>query len=150
MLGPPPMLVVIDFPGVNPLPATATEAPLGPSVGDSVIVGNVIVNPVVALSKLPSEPVAFTVYAVEDAVPEIVTEQLNVPDPLTVASHVVIDAPPLIVVVIVLPGVNPAPDAVAVTPLGPNAGARLSESPVTVNDAVALSKEPSVPVAVIE
>ena len=46
---------------MNPLPDTVTVAPLGPCVGTSVTDGSVIVNVAVALSKLPSDPVAVTV-----------------------------------------------------------------------------------------
>ena len=53
----PPVVVV----GVNPLPDTRNDAPVGPCEGVSVIVGVVIVNMLVELSKIPSEPVATTV-----------------------------------------------------------------------------------------
>ena len=45
----------------NPVPDTVTVAPTGPWVGDTVIAGTVMVNAAVALSKLPSDPVAVTV-----------------------------------------------------------------------------------------
>jgi hypothetical protein len=113
-----------------------------------VIAGVVIVKPEVALSKLPSEPVAVTVYGVPDAVPVIVTEQLNVPVAETVAPQLVTVAPVAIEVVMVAPGVNPVPLTVDEAPLGPWAGASEIEGVVIVNDAVALSKLPSEPVAV--
>ncbi len=47
--------------GVNPLPDAVTTTPPGPCVGTSVTDGSVIVNVAVALSKLPSDPVAVTV-----------------------------------------------------------------------------------------
>ena len=78
----------------------------------------------------------------------IVTIQLNVPVPETVAPQLVIVAPELIVVVTVLPGVNPVPETVTDTPLGPCVGERVIPGVVTVNGAVALSKLPSDPVAV--
>ena len=46
---------------VNPLPDAVTTTPPGPCVGTSVTDGSVIVNVAVALSKLPSDPVAVTV-----------------------------------------------------------------------------------------
>jgi hypothetical protein len=49
----------------------------------------------------------------------IVTVQLKVPVPDTIAPQLVMVAPELIVVVTVTPGVNPLPDTVTVTPLGP-------------------------------
>ncbi|HEY1197804.1 MAG TPA: hypothetical protein VGG32_03655, partial [Thermoplasmata archaeon] len=101
---PPAVIVnVIVTPGVNPLPDAITVTPLGPCVGASVT-GVVIVNVAVALSAPPSDPVAVTVYGVPDAVPVIVTVQLNVPVPDTVAPHAPIVAPAPIVVVTVLPG----------------------------------------------
>ena len=45
----------------NPAPATVTVAPTGPCPGDTVIDSVVTVNDAVALSKLPSDPVAVTV-----------------------------------------------------------------------------------------
>jgi hypothetical protein len=127
---------------------TVTDAPLGPCVGERVIEGVVIVNDAVALSKLPSDPVAVTVYAVADAVPVIVAVQLNVPSVPTTAPQPVIVAPELIVVVIVTPDVNPLPETVTVTPLGPCVGVNVIDWLLIVNDAVALSKLPSDPVAV--
>jgi hypothetical protein len=51
----------IVTPGENPLPDAVTVTPLSPCVGTSVTAGVVIVNDAVALSKLPSDPVAVTV-----------------------------------------------------------------------------------------
>ena len=78
----------------------------------------------------------------------IVTVQLNVPVPETVAPQLVIEAPELIDVVINLPGVNPVPETVTDVPLGPCVGERVIPGVVTVKGAVALSKLPSDPVAV--
>ena len=105
----------------------------------SVIVGSVMVNRAGAASKPPSEPVAVTVYGVPDAVPWMVTEQLNAPLPDTVPPQLVIVAPAEIVVVIVAPGVNPAPVAVTVDPVGPRVGASASVGVVIVNECVAVS-----------
>ena len=77
-----------------------------------------------------------------------VTAQPNVPVPETVAPQLVIVAPELIVVVTVTPGVNPLPETVTVTPLGPWAGESVIAGAVIVNDAIVLSKLPSDPVAV--
>jgi hypothetical protein len=145
----PELIVVLTvIPGVNPLPDTVTDTPLGPCVGESEIAGVVIVNGALALLKLPSDPVAVTVYGVTDVVPVIVTRQLNVPVPDTVAPQLVIVAPELIVVLTVTPGVNPLPDTVTDTPLGPCVGESVIAGIVTVNGALALSKLPSDPVAV--
>ena len=113
-----------------------------------MIDGAVIVNGAVALSPSWSDPVAVTVYAVADAVPVIVTAQLNVPVPEIVAPQLPISAPRLMVVVIVLVGVNPVPETVTDVPLGPCVGESVIPGVVTVNGAVALSKLPSDPVAV--
>lgn len=78
-----------------------------------------------------------------------VTEQLNVPVADTVAPQVETVAPELTEAVIVAPGVKPVPEIVTPTPLGPCAGARLMPGRVTLNDAVAASKLPSEPMAVI-
>jgi hypothetical protein len=117
----PPVVIVnvIVTLGVNPLPDAVTVSPLGPWVGASVTAWILMVNDAVALSKLPSDPVTVTVYGVPDAVPEIVTVQLNIPATDTVAPHVPIVAPPPIDVEAVAPGVNPAPDTLTDTPVGP-------------------------------
>lgn len=47
------------------------------------------------------------------------TVQLNVPDAETVAPQLEIEAPDVIDVEIVLPGVKPVPETVTETPLGP-------------------------------
>ncbi len=114
-----------------------------------MIAGTVIVNDAAALSKLPSDPVAVTVYAVEDAVPEILTVQLKPPVEFTVAPHSSIVAPLVMPVVTVWPGVNPVPDTKTDTPLGPWVGETASVGVVIVNGAVPLSKLPSEPLAVI-
>ena len=76
-------------------------------------------------------------------------QPLNVPVPVAVhALGVPIVPLPLIVNVIVTPGVNPLPDAVTVTPLGPCAGTSVIIGGSIVNDAVAVSLPPSDPVAV--
>jgi hypothetical protein len=149
MFSPRLIAVVIVTPGVKPDPVTVTEAPLGPRVGLRVIPGRVIVKLACSLSKLPSEPVAVTLYGVPDTGPVIVTPQLNEPSKRTVAPHEVIEVPdPSIVVVITAPGVNPAPVRVEEAPLGPWVGARVIVGVVMVNVAVALSRPPSEPVAV--
>jgi hypothetical protein len=76
-------------------------------------------------------------------------QPLNVPVP--VAVHALADpiVPPAVIVnAIVTPGENPLPDAVTVTPLSPCVGTSVTAGVVIVNDAVALSKLPSDPVAV--
>jgi hypothetical protein len=78
----------------------------------------------------------------------IVTIQLNVPVPETVAPQLVIVAPELIVVVTVLPGVNPVPETVTDTPLGPCVGERVIDGVVTANVVLAWSFPASDPVAV--
>lgn len=67
----------------------------------------------------------------------------------TVAPQVEIVAPVLIDAVIVAPGVKPVPEIVTPTPLGPWSGARVMPGSVTLNAAVAASKLPSEPMAVI-
>lgn len=59
MVAPALTVVVMVAVGVNPLPEMRTDSPLGPSVGESVIDVVVTVNEADALSKLPSDPVAF-------------------------------------------------------------------------------------------
>ena len=148
IVAPELIVVVIVTPGVNPLPDTVTDTPLGPCVGESVIDWLLIVNGAVALSKLPSDPVAVTVYGVADTAPVIVAAQLNVPVPDTVAPQLVIVAPELIVIVTVIPGVNPLPDTVTDTPLGPCVGESVIAGVVTVNVVLAWSLPASDPVAV--
>ena len=145
---PAPMVVATVLPGVNPVPDTPTDTPLGPCVRVSVIPGVVTGNVAVALSALPSDPVAVTVYAA--AAPLTVNVQpLIVPVPVAVHALAAPIVPPAeIVNVIVTPGVNPLPDTVTVTPLGPCIGTSVMEGAVTRNDVVALSKLPSDPVAV--
>lgn len=145
---PAPIVVVIVAPGVNPVPDTVTEIPLGPWFGVSPIAGLVTANSTAAWSLPPSAPVAVIVYV--PAAPLTVNVQpLYVPVPDAVhALTDPIDPPRLIEIVIVTPGVNPAPDAVTATPLGPCVGLGVSDRVVTVNAAVAWSKLPSDPVAV--
>lgn len=137
----------IVLPGVKPTPERVTETELGPCVGLSVIPGVVTVNEAVALSKLPSAPLAVTVYppAVADV---IVTLHENVPVPVTVAPQPVIVAGDPMVVVTTFPGVNPVPETVTETPLGPWVGFSVMLGSVTVNVAEAWSLPPSDPVAV--
>ena len=52
--------VLIEVETENPEPVTVTDSPLGPCVGDNVIVGVVMVNVVEAVSLPPSLPVATT------------------------------------------------------------------------------------------
>ena len=83
-------------------------------------------------------------------VPELmVTVHENVPAAVIVAPQLEILAPDPIEVVTVRPGVNPVPDTVSETPLGPWVGASEIAGVVTVKSAVAASKLPSDPVAVI-
>jgi len=135
-------------PGVKPLPEAVTTTPLGPCPGLSVIAGRVTVKAAVALSKLPSEPVAFTMYVagVEDV---IVTVQENAPPAVTEAPHAEMVAPEPIVVVIDEAGVKPVPDTSTPTPVGPCDGESTIEGTVTWNVVDALSKAPSEPEAVI-
>ena len=76
------------------------------------------------------------------------TVQLNPPVALVVAPQVPIVAEPLIVVVTVTPGVNPAPETVGDAPLGPSVGLMERLVAVIVKVAAAWSLPPSAPVAV--
>ena len=78
----------------------------------------------------------------------IVTEQLNVPVPEVVAPQELTEAPEAIVTVTATDGVYPLPATVVEAPLGPWDGVRVILGFVRVNVAVALSNEPSDPVAV--
>ena len=133
---------------MKPESSNVTVTPVGPCDGTSVIAGVVMVNVAVALSKLPSDPVAVTVYGVADAVPVTRHGAAERPGPGTVAPHAPIVAPAPIVVVTVAPGVNPVPETPTDTPLGPCVRVSVTPSVVMVNVAVALSKLPSDPVAV--
>jgi hypothetical protein len=132
IVAPAPIVVVIVLVGVNPVPETPTETPLGPWDRVSVIPGVVIVNEAVALSEPPSDPVAVTVYGVPDAAPVTVTVQLNAPVAATVAPHAVIVAPTAIVVVTTALGANPAPTTPTDTPVGPWVGERVIPGVVIV------------------
>lgn len=77
-----------------------------------------------------------------------VTTHANVPVPPTVAPQLVTVPPTLIETATVRSGVNPPPETVTATPLGPCVGERLIAGEVIVNVAVAESKLPSDPVAV--
>ncbi|MGD0588659.1 MAG: hypothetical protein ABSA63_07725 [Thermoplasmata archaeon] len=134
---------------MNPVPDTPTDTPLGPCVGVSVTTGVVTVNDAVALSRLPSDPVAVTVYVTAD--PLIVNEQ-PLYAPVPVAEHELADpiVPPVVIVnVIVTSGVNPLPDAATVTPLSPCVGVSANVGMVTVNVPVAASPPTSVTVTVV-
>ena len=61
IVAPAPIVVVTVTPGVNPVPDTPTDTPLGPRVSVRVIPSVVILNDAVAWSKLPSDPAAVTV-----------------------------------------------------------------------------------------
>ena len=153
----PPVLLI----GVKPVPDTAIWTPLGPWFGVSVIAGVVIVNGDCAESKLPSDPVAVTVYVpalpVVNAIP---TTQLNVPgvpaklEETTVAPQLPIVVPEEIVVVtvtaapVLVVGVKPDPVTVTWIPLGPWVGESVMAGVVRVNEDRAESKLPSDPVAV--
>jgi hypothetical protein len=118
-----------------------------------VIVGVVIVNEAAPLSKLPSDPVAVTVYAVDEAVPVIVTVQLIVPVLLVSPQLVVDNVAPLEIdsvteiVAVEEVGVNPVPATVTNVPLGPWLGVSVIVGLVPVNVAVAVSPA-GLPVAV--
>ena len=140
------MEAVIEAPGVKPVPERVTVAPLGPWVGAIERAGAVTRKEAVAASKLPSDPVAVTVY--DPGVPELmVTVQENVPAAETVAPQLVMLAPDPTDVVTVRPGVNPDPETVTLTPLGPWVGASVIDGVVTLKSAVAESKLPSEPAA---
>jgi hypothetical protein len=141
------IVVVIVTPGVNPLPETVVVAPLGPWAGVRVMLVVVTVNVAVDLSNAPSDPVAVTVYAA-GVLEVIATVQLNVPVAATVAPQAPIVAPLPMLDATVAPGVNPVPEIVVEAPLGPRVGASEIAGCVTVKAAVALSNEPSEPVAV--
>ena len=139
---------VIVTPGVNPLPDTVTVAPLGPCIGTSVMEGAVTRNDVVALSKLPSDPVAVTVYVA--AAPLTVNVQpLKVPVPVRRARARRSDRSAR---------GNRERDRYARResaarrrhghPARPCVGTSVTDGVVIVNVAVALSKLPSDPVAV--
>lgn len=149
IVAPEPIVVVTSAPGVNPVPVTVVDAPLGPSAGRRAIAGVVMVNGALALSKLPSEPEAVSRYAVDEALPLIVTEHWNVPVPDTVAPQSVTLAPAPIAAATVTSGVNPLPVSVATIPVGPCPGASTTEGVVMVNVACARSVPASDPVAVI-
>ena len=163
IVAPVPIVVVTVTPGVKPLPAIPTETPLGPCDGVSVMsAGIVIVNGALATSAGTvdaSDPVAVTVYIVEEGVPVIVTVQENVPipDPVgaTVAPHDPIEAlDPMVVAIVTDPpvavsGEKPLPDTTTDTPLGPWVGVRVMVGVVTANAAVVWSPLlPSVAVTV--
>ncbi len=78
----------------------------------------------------------------------MVTEQLNVPVPEVVAPHELTVAPAVMVTVMATDGVYPLPATVVEAPLGPCVGVSVMLGLVTVKVAVALSNEPSDPVAV--
>ena len=111
-------------------------------------------NEAVARSKLPSDPVAVTVYAVDEAVPVIVTVQRIVPvllvSPQLVVENVSPDSGVSVIEIVAVEevGVNPVPLTVTDVPLGPWLGVSVIVGVVTVNEATALSKLPSDPVAV--
>ena len=150
------MLAELDC--VSPFSVTLHVVPVARPLSVNVTDGVATVNVAVALSKLPSDPVAVTLYAAA-LLDVIVTVQLKLPAELpdVVTVHVplgVTAAPELIVNAIVtappvsVAGVNPVPATVTDVPLGPWFGVSVIVGVVTVNEAVALSKLPSDPVAV--
>ena len=149
------MLAELDC--VSPSSVTLHVVPVARLLSVNVTDGVAIVNVAVALSKLPSDPVAVTVKAAA-VLDVIVTVQLKSPTkpPNPVTVHVplgVTIAPELIVNVIVTAplvsvGVNPVPATVTDVPLSPWLGVSVIVGVVIVNKAVALSKLPSDPVAV--
>ena len=136
------MLAELDC--VSPFSVTLHVVPLARPLSVNVTDGVVTVNEAVALSKLPSDPVAVTVYAA-GVLDVIATVQLNVPVLLVSPQLVVDSVPPLeidSVTEIVVPpavGVNPVPLTVTVVPLGPWLGVSVIAGTVPVNVAVAVS-----------
>lgn len=121
--------VVVDVVGVNPVPTTVTETPLGPCVGVSVIVGTVTVSVPPAVS--PELPLATTglLVAVVDGT---VNVQENAPLSVDVGRHGLGD------------GVTGVPSNVNTNPVS----AKLKPLPVTVT--VAPTSGPDGGVSVID
>ena len=134
------MLAELDC--VSPFNVTLHVVPLARPLSVNVTDGVATVNEAVALSKLPSDPVAVTVYAAD--VPDvIVTVHSIVPAPL-VSPQLVVDnvALPEIdsvieIVAVEEVGVNPVPLTVTDVPLDPWLGVSVIAGVVTVNGAVA-------------
>ena len=139
------MLAELDC--VSPFNVTLHVVPVARPLSVNVTDGVVTVNEAVALSKLPSDPVAVTVYAAA-VLDVIVTVQLKLPaePPDAVTVHVPLGvtlAPELIVNAIVtappvsVVGVNPVPLTVTDVPLDPWLGVSVIAGVVPVNSAFA-------------
>ena len=145
----PPVSVV----GVNPVPATVPDVPLDPWLGVSVIAGTVPVNVAVAVSPAVF-PVAVTVFAVPLLLNEKPVDVLAVKvqpenDPeLTVQVLLLKEVDPTSNVTLVSVDANPLPDAVTVTPLGPDDGVRVRLSISTGAEAVSAGEAVSLAVIV--
>ncbi len=131
----------------TPFNVTLHVVPVARPLSVNVTDGVVTVNEAVALSKLPSDPVAVTVYAAA-VLDVIVTVQLKLPaePPDAVTVHVPLGvtlAPELIVNAIVtappvsVVGVNPVPLTVTDVPLDPWLGVSVIAGVVPVNSAFA-------------
>ena len=138
----PPVLIdsVTVTPGLNPVPDTTVESPVGPWLGVSVTAGVVTVNVASAVSDgtVPtSEPLAVIVYAAEAPLTATVAH-VNVPSDATVAPQLPVNVPPgLIDSVTVTPGLKPVPATVVEIPGGPCVGVRVIAATVPVNVSVA-------------
>ena len=131
----------------TPFNVTLHVVPVARPLSVNVTDGVVTVNEAVALSKLPSDPVAVTVYAAA-VLDVIVTVQLKLPaeppDAVTVHAplgvtlapelivNAIVTAPPVSVV-----GVNPVPLTVTDVPLDPWLGVSVIAGVVPVNSAFA-------------
>ena len=131
----------------TPFNVTLHVVPVARPLSVNVTDGVVTVNEAVALSKLPSDPVAVTVYAAA-VLDVIVTVQLKLPaePPDAVTEHVPLGvtlAPELIVNAIVtappvsVVGVHPVPLTVTDVPLDPWLGVSVIAGVVPVNSAFA-------------
>ena len=141
----------------NPLPEAVTVTPLGPYLGLNVSVVCVPVNVWLALSDA-TLPVAVTGFATPAPEPNenpFVGFAMNV-QPLNAPEVTAQVPPPLVMGIDLLPmesvtdvsvDANPLPDAVTVTPLGPDEGESVRLVVVPVNVAVAVSPA-AFPVAV--
>ena len=119
-------IVAVEEVGVNPVPLTVTDVPLGPWLGVSVIVGVVIVNEAVAT--LLELSVAVIVYGVAEADPERTNVHPENDPPVSTVQEDTEEtvAPVDAVNVTVALGANPVPEAPTVRPLGPWLGVSAS------------------------
>ena len=134
------MLAELDC--VSPSSVTLHVVPVARPLSVNVTDGVAIVNVAVALSKLPSDPVAVTVKAAA-VLDVIVTVHSSVPAPLVSPQFVVDNVAPLEIdsvieiVAVEEVGVNPVPLTVTDVPLGPWLGVSVIAGVVTVNEAFA-------------